>query len=442
MSWPHLHLAVVGHTNTGKTSLVRTLLRHSRFGEVRDQGGTTQTVLGAPLYINNQPAMTLYDSPGLENAPGVFDWLNEHAGGLRHQGMDRIRVLLDDAQGKAKFRQEATVLELVIQADLAIYVVDAREPVLEKYQDELSLLAGCATPMIVVLNFVASPHNQASQWREALAVLGQHHVVAFDAMVRNPATEQRLFEKARSLLDRHVTTIDAWLEQRAIEEAQRLAGSLRAIARLLMDIADRQWTVSREGDIHAVTEALKSEVREREEACVALLLDIYRFERTDYDEIPLSLDAGRWQHDLFDPEALKAFGIQAGRYVGTGAGVGALFDVATGGLSLGSGTLTGALVGGGLSVLTQFGHEAVSRLRGEITLRVDEPTLRLLVWRQMSLLKALRVRGHATQKPLSLPAQAQWEAQALPKALTKRGWGDDKRIREIIDTLALAFVED
>lgn len=442
MSWPHLHLAVVGHTNTGKTSLVRTLLRHSRFGEVKDQGGTTQTVSGAPLYIHNQAAMTLYDSPGLENAPGVFDWLNEHAGGLRHQGIDRIRVLLDDAKAKAQFRQEVTVLELVTQTDLAIYVVDAREPVLEKYQDELSLLAGCATPMIVVLNFVASPHSQEHQWREMLSRLGQHHVVAFDAMVRNPATEQRLFEKARSLLDRHVTTIDAWLEQRASEEAQRLTGSLKAIASLLIDVADRHWTVSRDGDIHAVTEALKSEVRVREEACVALLLDIYQFERSDYDEVPLSLEMGRWQQDLFDPETLKTFGIQTSRYVGTGAGVGALFDVATGGLSLGSGTLTGALVGGGLSVVTQFGHQALSRLRGEVTLRVDEPTLRLLVWRQMSLLKALRVRGHATQKPLSLPAQAQWEAQALPKALAKRGWPEDKRTRAIAETLALAFVED
>ncbi len=442
MAWTHLHLAVVGHTNTGKTSLIRTLLRHSRFGEVKDQGGTTQAVSGAPLYIDNQPAMTLYDSPGLENAPGVYDWLNEHAGDQRHQGIERIRVLLDHAQAKAHFRQEVAVLELMIQSDLAIYVIDAREPVLEKYQDELSLLASCAKPMIVVLNFVASPHSQERQWREVLAALGQHHVVAFDAVVRNPVTEQRLFEKARSLLDQHTSTIDAWLKQREAEEAQRLAGSLSAIAVLLMDVADQHWTVSRDGDLHAGTEQLKSEVRRREEACVALLLDMYRFERSDYDDLPLPLEEGRWQQDLFDPETLKMFGLRAGRYVGTGAGVGAMFDVATGGLSLGTGTMAGALIGGGLSVLSQFGEEALSRLRGEIRLRVGEPTLRLLVWRQMSLLKALRVRGHASQKPLSLPAKAQWETQALPKGLAKRAWPDDRRRREIAETLAQAFVED
>ena len=32
LKMPPLHLAIVGHTNTGKTSLLRTLLRDSQFG--------------------------------------------------------------------------------------------------------------------------------------------------------------------------------------------------------------------------------------------------------------------------------------------------------------------------------------------------------------------------------------------------------------------------
>ena len=39
-----LSLAVVGHTNTGKTSLLRTLLRDSTFGEVKNAPSTTRHV--------------------------------------------------------------------------------------------------------------------------------------------------------------------------------------------------------------------------------------------------------------------------------------------------------------------------------------------------------------------------------------------------------------
>ena len=39
-----LSLAVVGHTNTGKTSLLRTLLRDGAFGEVADAPSTTRHV--------------------------------------------------------------------------------------------------------------------------------------------------------------------------------------------------------------------------------------------------------------------------------------------------------------------------------------------------------------------------------------------------------------
>lgn len=37
-------VAVVGHTNAGKTSLMRTLLRDSHFGNVANTAGTTRHV--------------------------------------------------------------------------------------------------------------------------------------------------------------------------------------------------------------------------------------------------------------------------------------------------------------------------------------------------------------------------------------------------------------
>ena len=44
-----LTLAVVGHTNVGKTSLLRTLTRDVGFGEVSHRPSTTRHVEGARL---------------------------------------------------------------------------------------------------------------------------------------------------------------------------------------------------------------------------------------------------------------------------------------------------------------------------------------------------------------------------------------------------------
>ena len=70
-----LKLAVVGHTNTGKTSLMRTLLRDTHFGEVKDEAGTTRHVEQATIRLNHTNLVHLFDTPGLEDATGLLEWL-------------------------------------------------------------------------------------------------------------------------------------------------------------------------------------------------------------------------------------------------------------------------------------------------------------------------------------------------------------------------------
>ena len=62
MSAP-LKLALVGHTNVGKTSLLRTLTRDIGFGEVSHRPSTTRHVEGARLSVDGQPLLELYDTP-------------------------------------------------------------------------------------------------------------------------------------------------------------------------------------------------------------------------------------------------------------------------------------------------------------------------------------------------------------------------------------------
>lgn len=71
-----LILAVVGHTNTGKTSLLRTLTRDRGFGEVSHRPSTTRHVEGARLSVDGEALLELYDTPGLEDAIALLDYLD------------------------------------------------------------------------------------------------------------------------------------------------------------------------------------------------------------------------------------------------------------------------------------------------------------------------------------------------------------------------------
>lgn len=420
MTAESLRIAVVGHTNTGKTSLVRTLTHNRSFGDVRDRGGTTRRIMAGELVAADGSRIVLFDSPGLENAPELIDRLEEKAG-ERHDGPDRVRRLLAADEARREFDHEARVLELMLEVDIALYVIDAREPVLEKYQDELAVLGLCARPIVAVLNFVAAPESREAEWREALARVGLHTVLAFDAAVRDAATERRLFEKLKSQLDAHAAVIDAWLVQREQEERQRRHAALEAIATMLLDAAACVREIARgdEAERERVRRSVRDAIRQRERTCLKTILELYRFGQTDFEDSELAIDEAQWRADPFDPEALRHYGLSTSGYAAVGAGAGAVVDVGTGGLSLGLGTLTGAALGAGAGLMRSGGSHLLSRWRGRERLQVDDAVLKLLLARSLYLLEALLHRGHGHPDRIRLALGKRLERKGLPRMLRR-----------------------
>ena len=113
--------------------------------------------------------MELYDTPGLEDSIGLLDHLDDLAGKRRADGLDVVRDFLDSRPARRRFSQEAKGIRQLLECDLALYVIDARDRVLGKHRDELEILARCATPVVPVLNFTADPNAQVSLWRDQLA---------------------------------------------------------------------------------------------------------------------------------------------------------------------------------------------------------------------------------------------------------------------------------
>ncbi len=401
---PFLRLAVVGHTNTGKTSLLRTLTRDPNFGEVQNEPGTTRHVEGARLLVEDTTAIELFDTPGMEDGIALLDYLDQLAQrGQRLDGPDRIRRFLDSPESKRRFEQEARVLNKLLDCDAGLYVIDVRDPVLGKYKDELTVLASCGQPLLPVLNFTRSPNQRADDWREALARLGLHANVEFDTVAPALDGEAQLYEKLALLLDSHASLLKTLNEDIALQRDIRRTDALRLIAELLIDVA--AWHLGSSPDPASVaqaTDTLRRQVRKRESRCIKALLKRYKFKTADFPYHELPLEGERWGMDLFHPQALRDMGIHVSKGIAAGAAAGVTIDVFTAGLSLGAAALAGAVIGGLWQSSGQYGKRIMGRLKGSRELSVDDAVLRLLGVRQIALVNALERRGHAAQGPIVL----------------------------------------
>ncbi|MHC5025367.1 MAG: GTPase/DUF3482 domain-containing protein [Planctomycetota bacterium] len=421
-----VRVAVVGHTNTGKTSLLRTLTRDVGFGQVSDRPAVTRHVEGAALLVDGRAAMELYDTPGMEDSIALLEHLDEAGQGARRSDwIDVITSFLETPAARDRYAQESKVLRQILAADVALYVVDARDPVVGKHLDELEILRRCARPVVPILNFTASDEAQTATWTEQMSRLGLHAIARFDTVVLDDDGERRLFETIGTLLDAHRATIDRLIADRARMRGRLRDAACQLIADALVDAAAHVVRVEgapgndADPTTVAAVDDLKALVRHREQQCVDQLLDLFRFRPGDGHVGDIPLDDGRWGLDLFSPEAVKQFGVRTTGAVAAGAMAGLAVDAMFAGVSLGAGLATGAAIGALMQAGHSFGRRLLDRARGHHELRVADSTLLVLQARQVELLQALERRGHAAMDPVAIDGAGSKPPKRLAAPLRK-----------------------
>lgn len=436
-----LKLAIVGHTNVGKTSLLRTLARDSRLGVVAPEPSSTQKVVAAKVVLNDHPdiVVELYDTPGLEDGMGLFEYLDRlQTPTTRHDGPAHLRDFLaspEADQDHGQFAQEAKVIQQLLKSDAALYVIDARDPVLPKFQDELAILAKSARPVVPVLNFTAidvgTPEaslisNNIHAWHQALAKVNLHAWVEFDSVSPPLDGETQIYQRLQNVLPNWQHALSRFIDALAIAHQRRYAQGCGYIAELIIDVAalrkqvkaakSNHPTQDKQQLSHAVQQ-LQQTVRKREQHCVDSLLRLYNFTPDSVRFRHLSIHQGRWEMDLFNPHSLRQFGIKTSTGAATGAAAGAGIDVLLLGSSLGAGTLIGATAGGLWQSWQSLGRRLHDQWRGYRELTVDDAVLQLLLSRQMQLLATLSRRAHAAVEPTDIDEQQLSHALAQQKPL-------------------------
>lgn len=392
-----LRIAVIGHTNAGKTSLLRTLMRDRGFGVVSSRPATTRHVEATHLALGDGYGLELADTPGLEDSMGLLDALHAADPSPRASGAARIASFLQGPLASGDFAQEAKALRQLLACDLALYVIDAREPVLGKYRDEFSILASSGKPCLVVLNFTASPQADAARWRGALQMAGIHTVTGFDTVVVDADEERRLWQQIGLLVPAADRLCRRVIEVRAQEAGRQRTQAARLIAEALIDC------VALRVRSDAGSAALAARIGAREAALARDLLALHRFAPEDYAGAELPLASATWALDPFDSELLKELGISLGTSAAKGAAAGAVIDALTAFHSLGAATLIGGALGVGVDAMSRLARHL--REGGVDYAQIDEATGLFIARRAVQLVRDLRRRGHAATSPLAARTQ-------------------------------------
>ena len=385
-----LKLAVVGHTNTGKTSILRTLLRDVYFGEVKNAPATTRHVEKALISDSQtgQNLVALYDTPGLEDASGLLDWLEDNTAS-RRDGVERLQQFLASPIAADDYNQEAKVIRQLLASDMAIYVIDAREPVLGKYKDELTVLSWAAIPVMPVFNFSHSDNSHILAWQQQLARRNLHVSTRFDSVAFEFDDEMKLWQNLATMLIQP-DVLNQLIERRKDDWESLYEDATVKIAHFLLNVASFVETIHDNDDPLPTLSKMQEKVRQAERQLQDELLNLYKFYDNTVTTTPLELT--EYRRDPFDSDLLASYGLRTTGGAAAGALIGLGIDAATLGTSLGLGTALGGLLGG----LAGNTGAIADKFNGVKRLYIDPATLALLATRATALLASLRHRGHAS----------------------------------------------
>ena len=399
-----INVAIVGHTNAGKTSLIRTLLRDDQFGKVDDAAGTTRYVEKSAIFSGDNEVLNLYDTPGLEDSSALLLALEDLAKTVQARlPAELLRAFIAQAANYPDFEQETKVLRQSINSDVLLYMIDVREPLLGKYLDEVEILSKAGKPILPVFNFIAGHSEALLRWREQMAQFNLHAALEFDTVAYDFDAEKRLYQKLQSLLEKQYETLQTVIDYRQEVWKNLTHAAAQRIFQLLTEVACyRREVEAKSGISQTDVTSMQDFVRKAEQQALRDLLTIFAFTQLDVDLQQLAVSDGQWELDIFSPRMLKDFGLSAGATALTGAAAGAGIDLMVGGLSLGAATMLGAALGAGWATARRYKQELVAAWRGHKWLCVDDNTVSLLYLRQRKLLHTLTRRGHAAQNKLQL----------------------------------------
>lgn len=187
-----LKIGIVGHTNSGKTTLIRTLLRRP-VGEVDDRANVTQLSESQEFkdfYAN------LIDTPGFQNASVYLAFLK-----MREKyGAEAAQTI----KGTISLDYEEEIANTITHCDICIYVASLEFVPDEALLAEVNLVSSLCQPTIMILNknrdfsrkeSKDEAHRRKKLWKEGCRNFNVSSIIDYDAHWASPKMNYKLFEE-------------------------------------------------------------------------------------------------------------------------------------------------------------------------------------------------------------------------------------------------------
>ena len=377
-----IEIALVSHTNAGKTTLARTLLGRE-IGEVRDAPHVTETAQAHTLLeAPDGDVLRLWDTPGFGDSARLVKRLrtaDNPVGWLLREVWDRYR-------NRPLWCSQQAVRTVRDAADVVLYLANAAEdPADAGYvAPEMQILTWIGKPVVVLLNQVGPPRPAPAEradidrWRSALSAFPiVRDVLALDAFARCwvqegvllrllashlPAPKQPAMRRLVALW--HERNADRFEQAMGVLAQQLLAAALDREVVGLSPPAEggRRWLSAL-----GLGERGSAE-RAREDAMAALAGRTDREIRASTDRLialhglegeAASVVLERLAAHYAVTEPMSAAKAAAAGGLASGAFAGLMADLAAGGLTLGAGVIAGTILGalGGAGVAR--GHNVI-----------------------------------------------------------------------------------
>ena len=353
-------LSLISHTNAGKTTLARTLLR-SDIGEVRDAPHVTLFNESYTLLNDSGSLLRLWDTPGFGDSARLLKRLKRE----RNPVLWFLSQTWDRITDKPLWCSQQALKNVREEADVVLYLVNAAEPpdAATYIASEMEILSWVSKPVVVLLNQTGQPQapeveaGEIEAWRAHLSQYSfVREVLALDAFARCWVQEDRLMgvlaplmEGSRIATFQHIKK--AW-HQRNIETFRSSARLLseQLTAALMDGIEVRSETLLER--VGWQREELNREYNDARQKLASQLAD--RVEQTTNKLIESHGLSGAAEKELSQvardhfhlPQGVNEsiWGV-LGSFAG-GAMGGLIADLKLGGLTFGGGALIGGLTAG------------------------------------------------------------------------------------------------
>lgn len=402
-------LAVVGHPNKGKSSIVATLVRQDAVAISELSGTTTRSQL-FPMQVDDQTLYELIDTPGFQRPRQVLEILQANAGNAAQRG-DAINLFLKAHTDSSDhlFQDEVELLTPIMQGAGIVYVVDGSMPYTPEYEAEMTILQWTGQPRMALINPIGG-EEFVDEWQRALS--------QFFSVVRvfNPMTadqeKQRsvlsafaeLHEPWRASLSQAQDQLDGYLSQLDDQAAQTIVESLQSIAQhesrlpIVSDGAEGMIRQTLRLEYEGSVSQMESEMQRR-------LCQLFSHHQLQMQHEALEVD----YPDLFDRKSWYMFGLDRRKLVGlaasAGAAAGVAIDVGVGGSSLMAGAVAGGVLSGAATLYATLKPEKLKvkgmPLGGEQLVAgpmKDISLLFVVFGRAVELLAAVSSKTHADRR--------------------------------------------